>query len=164
MKINADLYVKDIPGQLVGSLEPISAMNGNIVGVVHNREQVISGRIAVNVTFDIDLDKVETLKKEWKSRDVIVARMGTAFEVFSMDYMLIGNVKASAIEEMINEVSESIDFESVDVEYSSKISSSTRTAMISAKVHSQQDLDTLDKFLSNSSKKAGFVYVRGLGQ
>ena len=38
MKINADIYVKDVPGTLVSSLEPISTLGGNIVGVVHNRD------------------------------------------------------------------------------------------------------------------------------
>ena len=42
MKINADIYVKDVPGTLVSSLEPISTLGGNIVGVVHNREQIVS--------------------------------------------------------------------------------------------------------------------------
>lgn len=37
MKVNAELYVRDLPGQLVGSLEPISMVSGNIMGVVHDR-------------------------------------------------------------------------------------------------------------------------------
>lgn len=162
MKINADIYVKDVPGQLVSSLEPISAMDGNIVGVVHNREQLISGRIIVNVTFNIEPDNLELLKKEWKSRDVIVAKMGEAVEVFSMDYMLIGNLTASYIESVIEKISKKIDFESVDVGYSSKMSKTTRTAMISAKVHSEESLWELNDYLAAEAKKSGLVYIRGV--
>ena len=54
MMVNAELYVRDLPGQLVGSLEPISLVDGNIVGVVHNREQMVNQRICVNVTFQIN--------------------------------------------------------------------------------------------------------------
>ena len=38
MIVNAELYVRDMPGQLVGSLDPISLVDGNILGVVHNRD------------------------------------------------------------------------------------------------------------------------------
>ena len=31
MIVNAELYVKDLPGQLVGSLEPIPLVDGNIM-------------------------------------------------------------------------------------------------------------------------------------
>ena len=64
MKISADIYVKDVPGTLVSSLEPISTLGGNIVGVVHNREQVVSGRISVNVIFNIEPQSLDALKKE----------------------------------------------------------------------------------------------------
>ena len=50
MMVNAELYVRDLPGQLVGSLEPISMVDGNIVGVVHDREQKVNNRILVSVT------------------------------------------------------------------------------------------------------------------
>jgi ACT domain-containing protein len=164
MKINADIYVKDVPGQLVSSLEPISTFGGNIVGVVHNREQLVSGRIVVNVTFNMDSDKIDALKKEWKSRDVIVAKMGEESEIYSMDYMIIGDIKASYIEKVIDDVSKTIDFDSVDVSYSSKISSKTRTAMISANVHSRDDLSKLNDFLSDAARKSGFVYIRGVSE
>ena len=164
MKINADLYVKDVPGQLVSSLEPISSVDGNIVGVVHNREQTINGRIVVNVTFDVDPDQVDHLKKIWKSRDVIVAKLDSVIETFTMDYMLVGNLSASYIEELFNEASNEISLESIDIGYSSKTANDTRTAMISVKVQKDEDLKKLDKFLSSACRKAGFVYIRGVGQ
>lgn len=164
MKINADLYVKDVPGQLVSSLEPISSVDGNIVGVVHNREQSVNGRIVVNVTFDVDPNQVDNLRKIWKSRDVIVAKLDSVVETFTMDYMLVGNLSASYIEELFGEASTEISFESIDIGYSSKTAKDTRTAMISVKVQKDDDLKKLDRFLSSACKKAGFVYIRGVRQ
>ena len=164
MKINTDLYVKDVPGQLVSSLEPISSVDGNIVGVVHNREQTINGRIVVNVTFDIDPDRVDRLKKIWKSRDVIVAKLDSVVETFTMDYMLIGSLSASYIENLFNEASKEISLNSIDIGYSSKTANDTRTAMISVKVQKDDDLKKLDEFLSSACRKTGFIYIRGVGQ
>lgn len=161
MKINADVYVKDIPGQLVASLEPISTFDGNIIGVVHNREQVISGRILVNIIFDISADNLELLKKEWKARDVVIVNMGEAVENYSMDYMLVGNLDASDIDDMINEISGKMDLESVEVGYTAS-GTDSRTAMISVTVHSSDDLHRLDSYFSDRTRSAGLTYIRGV--
>lgn len=163
MMVNAELYVKDLPGQLVGSLEPIALVDGNIVGVVHDRERLVNKRILVNVTFEVMGPKeLEKLKDIWKSRDVLVSKMGSVFETYTMEYMLVGSITASYVENLIDEASNQVSFESVDVSYSSKNESSTRTAMITAEVLSEEDLDKLDRFFAAACKEGGIVYVRGL--
>jgi ACT domain-containing protein len=163
MMVNAELYVKDLPGQLVGSLEPISLVDGNIVGVVHDRETIVSNRITVSVTFTVgSAEDLEKLKAIWKKRDVVISRMGSVNETFAMEYMLIGEISASYIEELIDEASKIVQFDSIDVRYSSKTASSKRTAMILVKVRSEDDVDELDMFLAAACRKTGTVYVRGL--
>lgn len=162
MKINADIYVKDVPGQLVSSLEPISTMGGNIVGVVHNRDQIISGRISVNVIFTMDQTSLEGLKKEWKTRDVIVAKLGEDVEIVSMDYMLIGDLTAAYIEDLLSRASKIVELESVDMGYSSKLNLNSRTAMISANLRSKEDIYKLSDFVSEEAKKANLTFVMGV--
>ncbi|MDD3379357.1 MAG: homoserine dehydrogenase [Candidatus Methanomethylophilaceae archaeon] len=163
MMVNAELYVRDLPGQLVGSLEPISLVDGNIVGVVHNREQMVNQRICVNVTFQINGPvELDRLKSIWKSKDVLISRIGSVFKTQTMEYMLVGNFNASYVDHLIDEASNIISFESVDVSYSSKNSSSTRTAMISTEVLTEEDLAKLDKFFAAACRESGIVYIRGL--
>jgi ACT domain-containing protein len=162
MKISADIYVKDVPGTLVSSLEPISTLGGNIVGVVHNREQIISGRISVNVVFDMDKRSLEALKKEWKSRDIIIADFGEDYEIVSMDYMLIGNLSAAYIENLIKRASRIVELESVDMGYSSKLNSGSRTAMISANLRSKDDIYKLSDFLAGEAKDADLTFIMGV--
>lgn len=81
MMVNAELYVRDLPGQLVGSLEPISMVDGNIVGVVHDREQIVNQRILVSVTFEVSTSgQLDQLKAIWKSMDIIISKMGSVYE------------------------------------------------------------------------------------
>lgn len=163
MLVNAELYVKDQPGQLVGSLEPISMVNGNIVGVVHNRDQIVNQRICINVTFEVKMaEDVESLKKIWKSKDILIAKIGSVFETRTMEYLLLGSFTASYIEHLIDEASNMITFESVDVSYSSSKGTTTRSAMITAEVLTVDDLAKLDRFLSAACRESGIVYVRGL--
>jgi len=162
MKINADIYVKDVPGQLVASLQPISTYDGNIIGVVHNREQVISGRILVNIIFDMDKPNIERLKKEWRSKDVIIVKMDEAVESYPMDYMLVGELTASFIEDLMSRASKDIPLQSIDVGYSSKGNSSSRTAMISVTVNTKEDLRKLSVFMSEEAKRTNLTYISGV--
>ncbi len=164
MLVNAELYVKDLPGQLVGSLEPISLVDGNIVGVVHNREQIVNHRICLNVTFEVeDTEQLDRLKAIWKSKDVIISRLGSVYQTYTMDYLLIGNIDAKYIESLIEKASDIVALDAVDVRYSSKTTSSAnRTGMISVKTRSEEDLDKMDEFLGTECRKSGITYVRGI--
>lgn len=162
MKINADIYVKDVPGTLVAALEPISTLDGNIDGVFHNREQIISGRILVNVTFNIDQCNLERLKKEWKAKDITIVKLGEDVETFTMDYMLVGKLDAVYIESLLKKLNEEVELDSVNVGYSSKMSSESRTAMISISVHTKENLEKFSVRLGEEAKKANLMYIRGV--
>ena len=163
MMVNAQLYVKDLPGRLVESLEPISLVNGNIVGVIHDREQIVNQRICIDVTFEIKGNsELDQLKEIWKTKDVIIEKIGSVYKTYTMEYLLIGKFKASFIESLIDDASSIVSLESADINFSSKNATSTRTVMISAKLMSEKDLKKFDAFLVDACKKSGIVCVRGL--
>jgi ACT domain-containing protein len=165
MMVNADIFVKDVPGQLVGSLEPISSVDGNIVGVVHNRDNIVNGRIVVNITFEIgSTESLEKLKGIWKARDIVISQISSVIETFPMDYVLIGDISPSQIERLIQNAGKAVSLESADVRFSSKTSAKKRTAMISANVRNEDDIRKLDKFMISACKKANVVCVRGVSQ
>lgn len=164
MLLNAELYVGDLPGQLVGSLEPISMVDGNIIGVVHDREKIINQRILVSVTFEVaDSKKLDELKNIWKSRDIIISKMGSVYETVTREFMMVGKFNATYIENLLDEASGIVKLESTDVGYSSKNQySDKRTAMITAEVRCKEDLDKLDAFFSDACEKDNMLYIRGL--
>ena len=163
MIVNAELYVKDLPGQLVGSLEPISVVDGNILGVVHNRERIVNHRICINITFEVEEDQLERLKHIWKSKDIVISKIGSAYETYTMDYLLIGDIDAQYIEGLISKASKVAALDAVDVRYSSKTdASANKSGMISVKTRSKEDLGKLDAFLAEECAKTGTVYVRGV--
>jgi ACT domain-containing protein len=165
MMVNAELYVRDLPGQLVGSLEPISMVDGNIVGVVHDREQKVNNRILVSVTFEVgttrDLDR---LKAIWRSKDIIISKMGSVYETVTAEYMVLGRFGAAYVDDILDEAAKLVEFESVEVSYTSKNSEDeSRTALVSAELRNHEDRDKLDKFLYDRTEKDGLMLIRGLG-
>jgi ACT domain-containing protein len=163
MMVNAQLYVKDLPGRLVESLEPISLVNGNIVSVIHDREQIVNQRICIDVTFEIKGgSELDQLKDIWKKKDVVIAKIGSVYKTFTMEYLLIGQFRASFVESLIDDASSKISLESADVNFSSKNATSTRTVMISVELKTERDLKDFDAFLAEACRKNNIVYVRRL--
>ncbi len=164
MRVNADLYVKDVPGQLVAALEPVSIMEGNIVGVVHHRDQVMNDRIGVNITFDLEGgERLEKLMGIWKDRDVRVSRIGSVVEKFPMDYLLIGDISPSQLETILDEVRDMLGMESLDIRYSSVMESGSRTALINANFTSEENLSKAEDLIRELVRERDILAVRGLG-
>lgn len=163
MIVNAELFVNDLPGQLIGSLEPVSMVNGNILGVVHNREKIIDHRICVNITFEVDDKRLEELKELWQSKDIVISSLGSVHETFKMDYILIGDVNAQYIEGLIKMISEATTIDQISVSYSSKsIKTASHTSLISVKARYEDNLDKIDNILRRECKKSNVTYVRGV--
>ena len=163
MLVNADIYVKDVPGQLVSALEPMTTLNANIIGVVHSREQMVSGRIAVNITFDVDPDLIGKLKDIWISRDVIVANIGSVVKLHYLRFMAIGGVTADAMQSMLDDAKAVTEIESADIRVSTK-SAGGNTAMVTVGLRTPEALDALDGFVSGRCREAGYTYIKGVEQ
>ncbi|MDD7423980.1 MAG: hypothetical protein PUK31_03125 [Candidatus Methanomethylophilaceae archaeon] len=161
MLVNADIYVKDIPGQLVSALEPMSTVNANIIGVVHSREQMVSGRIAVNLTFDIDPDMIDRLKEIWKSNDVIVAKIGSAIDLRNIVFMIIGDLTAATADELVAGAKDVAEIQSKDIRVSSN-SSGRNTCMVSINVKTEEEITALDRYFSERCRSKGYTYIRGV--
>lgn len=159
MLITANIYVKDVPGQLVSALEPMSTVNANIIGVVHSRDQTISGRISVDLTFDIEPCLIETLKNIWVSRDVVVAKIGTVIDLHNTVFMVIGKINAATMDEMMDRAREVVDIETCDIRLSSR-SSGNNAALVSASVKSEADLHELCRIVSGQCESRGYTYIR----
>ncbi len=164
MIVNAELYVKDKPGQLVGSLDPISLVDGNILAVVHNRDKIVNNRICLNLTFEVEgREQLCRLKDIWKSKDIVISSLNSVHQTYTMDYLLIGSFDSAFIEKLIEEASRTIAMDASDVRYTSKTDKkATRTAMISVKTHSKDDMSAMDAFLSTKCGESGITYVRGV--
>ena len=161
MLVTANIYVRDVPGQLVAALEPMSSVNANIIGVVHSRDQTISGRISVDLTFDIDPDSIETLKDIWVSKDVVVAKIGSVIDLKNTAFMVIGDVNAAGMDEMMDAAREKVEIETCDIRLSTR-SSGNNTALVSASVKTEEDLDALSRIVAEKCREMGYTYIRGV--
>lgn len=164
MRVHADLRLKDVPGQLVRALEPISANDGNIVSVVHHHEVIIGGRITVNVTFEVKTQKaLESILAIWKERDMDVARLSSMFETFEFEYLLVGDIPPNELREITDGIESMAELDSVDIRYSVSPATGEKAAMIFGKVKDRSTINRVEDFIRHRSMQAGFLLISGLG-
>jgi ACT domain-containing protein len=110
-----DLELKDIPGQLVNALAPISDSGGNIVSVVHHHEKrTPRGTIPIQVTFDI-AEGLEDLKFKLESRDIAIIRVNEAKLLEHRTVILVGHIIHSDIRDTIDQIDRTGYAEVVDL-------------------------------------------------
>ncbi|MHC1585359.1 MAG: amino acid-binding protein, partial [Candidatus Syntropharchaeia archaeon] len=103
MKVSMDIELKDIPGQLVSALRPISDFGGNISSVIHHREKMTPRQtIPVQVVFDIDEGKLSPLVEELKRKGITIVRIGKERLKDRISVILIGHIIHSDVREIID--------------------------------------------------------------
>lgn len=163
MDICAELQVKDRPGNLIKILEPVSSLGGNVINIIHDRENNFNGNIQVNLTFDIEQKDIPVLLKKWKDSDITVAKIGEYNESIHMDYMLIGKLSSSKIGSMAKEIRTKYTIESLDISMTTE-SEGKVVVIYSIDAPSKEILDKIDLFVYKASKKNGLAYIRGVSQ
>ena len=163
MRVNVDIQLKDIPGQLIGALEPISKHDGNIRGVVHRHDMVSGGKIAINLTFEVGNQKaLDNILSDWKEREVDVLKIDHLFETFKLDYVIVGDLPPTEVRKIIEGIQALGDVESIDIRYSVS-GSKDRAALISGKVRNKDVIKKANKFINERAKRAGYIVIRGFG-
>ena len=119
MIVSMILELKDIPGQLVLALAPISELHGNIMSVVHQHEEKTPrGTIPVQVTFEIDQSFLDELIEKLETSGVGVARVGEERLRSSVSVVLIGHIIHSDIGDTIDKIDRTGFAEVVDLSLS----------------------------------------------
>lgn len=130
--VSMDLELRDMPGQLVLALQPLSEFGGNIRSVVHHRDKMTPrGMIPVQVTFEIDDGRLDELVARLEENGVVVARIGKERLLETVTVLLVGHIVHSDIRETIDVIDRtgfaevvhlSIDMPGIDKRSSAAIS------------------------------------------
>jgi ACT domain-containing protein len=164
MRVHADLRLKDVPGQLVRALEPISSNDGNIVSVVHHHDVLLGGRITVNVAFEVKSQKaLESILAIWKERDMDVARLSSMFETFEFEYLIVGDIPPAELREITDGIESMAELDSVEIRYSVSPATGEKAAMIFGKVKDRSAISRVEDFIRQRSMHAGFLLISSLG-
>jgi ACT domain-containing protein len=159
MRITMDLELKDIPGQLVKALEPISDAGGNIVSVVHHHEQRTNrGAIPLQVIFDME-DGLGALKEKLESRGIKVVRFNQVRLLEHKTVVLVGHIIHSDIRDTIEQIDSTGYAEVVDLAMSMPGISLKSSARIGINATGKGDMKNAVRLLRNIAREKDLLLI-----
>ncbi|MBU2559632.1 hypothetical protein KKA03_01920, partial [archaeon] len=149
MKVGLDIVLRDVPGQLVMALEPISKFGGNIISIVHEREAIKGGRVPIRV--NVEVESNENLKRiitELEKQDIWVSKAGEIKKKEKITVLLTGHIVDTDLRDTIDKMNEIKGVMVADVAlampHPDKESSARMDIEVSEKAKAKTALDRLD--------------------
>ncbi len=160
MIVSMTLELKDIPGQLVLALSPISELHGNIMSVVHQHEEKTPrGTIPVQITFEIDQRVLNELIERLEKSGVRVARVGEERLRSSVSLVLIGHIIHSDIGDTIDRIDSTGFAEVVDLSLSMPAIDRTSSAYLVISAIGEKELKKALEILRDVADKKDLLMI-----
>jgi ACT domain-containing protein len=101
--ITLDLELKDVPGELIRTLTPISNLGINIFSVIHLREEKLNGRLPVRVVInDVNEQLLNELMETLENIDIIITKINKKIVKKDIDLVVVGHVVDTDIKDTID--------------------------------------------------------------
>ena len=105
MIVSMDLELKDIPGQLVQALIPLSKFGANIMSVIHHHdERTPRGNIPVQVVFQLTNGKLNDIIDKLEEVGVRIASVDKKHLYEEITVILIGHILHSDLGDTIDQI------------------------------------------------------------
>lgn len=164
MRVSLDLELKDIPGQLVAALKPISEHGGNVRSIIHYHDKrTPRNTIPVKIIFDIEEGMLPPLlDKLGKDGNISVVRVGKEKLVESVLAILIGHVIRSDVRDIINQIDSTGFAEVVDMSVSMPGITKHSSALLKISATGKEELTKALEILERLVKKKNLLLVTQL--
>lgn len=157
--------LKDQPGQLLKVLEPISRYGGNIVSILHQRDKMTPlKRIPVEISLQIDEQKIHDLINAIKNNGVIVKGYNEVRLIATTSVMLVGHIIHTDLSDTINQIDSTGFAEVVDMHISMPQLKNPSTAMVTISATGKDELRKALNLLNEICKKKDILVIEPLNE
>ncbi|KUK60773.1 MAG: Amino acid-binding ACT domain protein [Methanoculleus marisnigri] len=119
------LEMKDRPGQLVAALQPISAVGGNIIAVIHQRETSAAAEtLDVQIVLELPEGRLETLLELLREQGVSVVRIGEERLLYKCTLIMIGHLMHTDLSDTVDRIDRTGSAEVTELSQKTSISPS----------------------------------------
>lgn len=99
------LELKDTPGQLLGALKPISDIGGNIITIIHQRDQTTSeNTLKVDIVLELAEKKLDALIEALRERGCGVVRIGKQRLLQKQSLIMIGHLMHTDLTDTVDRI------------------------------------------------------------
>ncbi|MFA7562995.1 MAG: amino acid-binding protein [Methanoculleus sp.] len=99
------LEMRDQPGQLVAALQPISAVGGNIIAVIHQRETpATTEALDVQIVLELPEGRLARLLEMFRAQGVNVVRIGEERLLYECTLIVIGHLMHTDLSDTVDQI------------------------------------------------------------
>ncbi|WP_406661170.1 amino acid-binding protein [Methanolobus sp. ZRKC3] len=160
MRVSMDLELKDIPGQLLLALNPISDFKGNLITVVHHHEKrTPRGTIPVQVVFEIKSDKLDDIISRFEESGIGVVSVDEKRYLEHGAVLLIGHIVHTDIQDTIDKIDNTGCAEVVDLNLSMPKIDMPSSASLKIDAVNREDLNSTINLLKKIAKEKDLLVI-----
>ena len=163
MRIAMEIELRDIPGQLFGSLGPIADLGGNIISIAHQRDlRTPRGTIPIKITIEIPEENLDNLIDRWHEVGITVMRKGEERLNESIFLLLVGHIVHTDLKSTINVVDSTGFAEVVDLTLAMPGIEEESSAGITIKATGKLEMERAIAILKDEANKKGLLLIKPL--
>jgi len=157
------LEMKDAPGQLVAALRPISEVGGNIIAVIHQRDEKADGDVlGVQIVLEIQDDRLNELITRIKSQGVNVVRIGKRRLLYTQTVIMIGHIMHTDLGDTVDRIDCTGFAEVTDMNMVMPAINEPSSALIVIRSVDRQDMEQTMEILRTVAKEKDLLIIEPL--
>lgn len=160
MRVSMDIELKDIPGQLLLALRPVSEFKGNLISVVHHHEKrTPRGTIPVHIVFETKPDNLNSIVTSLEGSDIGIVRIDEKRYYEHGTVILIGHIVHTDIQDTIDTIDSTGYAEVVDLSLSMPKVKMSSSASLKIDALSKEHLASAIELLRGIAKKKDLLVI-----
>ncbi len=160
MRVSMDLELKDIPGQLVLALKPVSEYKGNLISVVHHHEKrTPRGKIPVQLLFEIRSEHLDNVIRALEESGICVVSVDEKRYFEHGAVILIGHIIHTDIKDTIDKIDKTGYAEVVDLNLSMPHINKPSSASLKIDAVSKQHMREAVELLKSIAREKDLLVI-----
>lgn len=160
MRVSMDIELKDVPGQMLLALQPLSELKANLITVVHlHQKRTPRKTVPVKLVLETKPENIEAIKAKLEENGIRIVRVGEHRFRESINVVLIGHVIHTGIQDTIDEIDKTGFAEVVDLSISMPGINMLSSALMKINAVSKEDLQKALAILKEVSAKKDLLMV-----
>jgi ACT domain-containing protein len=157
------LEMKDSPGQLVAALKPISAVGGNIIAVIHQRDPDIDGdTLNVQIVLELPEGRLDSLVDLLKDQGVHIQRIDEERLLCKRTVILIGHLMHTGLSDTIDQIDSTGFAEVTELAMSMPAINARSSSRITIRAVSREDMEAALAILRRVSQQKSLLLIEPL--
>lgn len=158
------LEMRDTPGQLVRALKPVSETGGNIIAVIHQREDRERSKdiISVQIVVELPEGRLEELLARMKDQGVTIQRIGTQRLLHRRSLVMIGHIVHTDLTDTVDRIDKTGFAEVSELEMIMPAISDPSSARITIRATNAEAMNQAVDILKSVAKEKEILVVEPL--